>query len=99
MHRIVMNRVINGYRVEVGCMEFVFNSFGDLIEELTAYHEHPQETEEKWIDVQQKLHMAPSPVGEDPPSSRAQTKTLAEEGAARIATGAVPVGGGGLIGQ
>jgi hypothetical protein len=45
MYSITIRRVVNGYRVSVGCMQFVFTDVEDLIEEFRAYHERPHERE------------------------------------------------------
>jgi hypothetical protein len=70
-----------------------------MLTEIRAYHDHPQETEKKWVDTQQKLNMVPCPgeamgmpsASEAEMTERAQAKgplaTLAEEGASRMTVG------------
>lgn len=54
MHPVTFRRVVNGYVIGVGCMEFVCEDFEKMINELREYHHHPRETEKKWSDYADK---------------------------------------------
>jgi len=93
MHSIVLDRVTNGYIVRVGCMSFVFNSFDELLYELRAYHERPQETEKKWVAEAEKQRIRPTFPGVDPPQPEQPERP------GFYAREAMPIGGGQLVGR
>lgn len=67
-HPIALRRVVNGYVVGVGCMEFVFNSFDELVSELREYHDDPRAAEKKWLSTmeEQNLSLSTQPCAPEP---------------------------------
>lgn len=51
LHKIKIEAVLNGYIANVGCQTLVFNSRPDMLKELDAYLEKPEETETRYSNT------------------------------------------------
>ena len=50
MEDIKIKPALNGWIVEVGCKKVVFNSLGEMIDEIKAYIADPEEAEKHYMD-------------------------------------------------
>lgn len=68
MRQIVIDAVLNGFLVKVGCQHLVFSSVSSLCSELARYFHDPEKVEKEYLTSSINSHMAltPTPILDRP---------------------------------
>lgn len=86
-HGVIVDRVMNGYIVTIGCQRAVFTNYNDVLTALEEYGKNPLETEMKWmratkLDAELRTGPLNEPVSEEERirAERALDEVLKKEG-------------------
>ena len=82
---VVIQAVLNGWKVQVGCQEVVFTNLTEMLLVLKRYYEEPEVVERDFLDTAHAKHVCSWPPPGQPTQGGPPIAGLALEDCARLA--------------
>lgn len=66
LRNIMITPVLNGYKVQVGCQEVVFEDLDRMVQEIKSYFLDPEAVEDRYRELPNARHTLDRPVPAPP---------------------------------